>query len=113
MPNTTDPEMDTTQMTPAEAGAGDMGEEMGEGGTVHIPGDMLPEDIRGKCKPGDKLTFTVVAPPDAEGDVAVEYTSHEYGAKGGNTWEDDFRKEMSPRSENEGAPTTGGGEEGY
>ncbi len=114
MPDTTDPAADTTQM-PAndEMGeTGEMGE--GEGGTVHIPGDMLPEDIRGKCKPGDMLTFTVVAPPDAEGDVAVEYTSHKYGSQGGgDSWEADFRKEMSPRNSDEGSPSPGGGQEGY
>jgi hypothetical protein len=79
-------------------------------GIIHIPGDMLPESIRGKCKAGDKLTFEVVGPADAEGDLPVEFES---GAgysvespeeEANEPWENSFRKAMSPRSEDEGSP---------
>lgn len=78
-------------------------------GVIHIPGDMLPESIRGKCKPGDKLTFEVVGAPDEEGDVPVEFESgagytESASEEAGEPWENEFRKAMSPRNPDEGSP---------
>ncbi len=91
---------------PADPGAKDPG--MGEeGGIVHIPMDMLPKECQ-DCKAGDMLTFKCVGPADSEGDLPLEYASHKAGAEGGESWESDFRKEMSPRNKDEGDGMGGG-----
>lgn len=64
-----------------------------EGGKViHVPKSMLPEG----CKPGD--TYTVRAGEvDEDGDVPLTIEGH--GGEKGESWEDQFRRDMSPRSE--------------
>lgn len=95
----------------AEATMADPGakEEMGEGGVIHIPKDMLPPGMSEKIKKGDILEFRCIGPADAEGDVPVEYNTGESDEKE-EPWEDQFRKEMSPRSTaGEENPGDGGG----
>lgn len=62
---------------------------------------MLPEGMAEKCKPGDILEFKVTGAMDGDRDIPVEYNyGDEGGDKGeeGQSWEDDLRHEMSPRT---------------
>lgn len=88
--------------------------EMGQGGMIHIPKDMLPPGMSEKIKKGDILEFRCVGPADAEGDIPVEYNTGESDEKK-DSWEDSFRAEMSPRSTagDEGASDGGGAGQGY
>lgn len=84
---------------PAGQGADPGAKEMGEGGIIHIPKDMLPPGMSEKVKEGDILEFRAIGPADAEGDIPVEYNTGEPEEKAPE-WEEDFRKEMSPQKEN-------------
>lgn len=75
-------------------------------GTIHIGPDMLPKGM--KLNKGDIVEFKVIGDQDADGDWPIEYNyGDSKGAEGagGDTeegettsWEDDFRKHMSPQS---------------
>lgn len=78
-------------------------------GTIHIGPDMLPPGM--KLNKGDIVEFKVTGDQDADGDWPIEYNYGEggKGAEGeaategdgegeGTSWEDDFRKSMSPRA---------------
>lgn len=84
--------------------------------TFHLSADMLPPGMAQKVNVDDILEFRVVAKPDSDGDIEVSYNYGEEGKggegeyaedKGGEggeqSWEDEFRHEMSPRAEQEGA----------
>lgn len=59
--------------------------------TVVLSADHFPQGI--KPKNGDKLTFCVTGEPDEEGNVSGYF---EAGEGKEETWEDGFRKSMSP-----------------
>ncbi len=90
----TDPEM-----PPSQQG----GEEKG---VLHIGAAELPEGM--ELNEGDIVEFRVIGPKDADGDWPVEYNHGEEGNEGmgeggegeekGTSWEEDFRKSMSPRA---------------
>lgn len=95
---------------PMDAQAGNSGMGQGDPGgepnanTIHIAAADLPAGVQPQA--GTKLTFCITGPPDAEGDVPgyFETSDHDEAAEGeGTSWEEEFRREMSPRS--------GGGEE--
>lgn len=65
---------------------------------------MFPGDMVKTLKAGEVIEFRIVSPVDKDGDVEIEYNHGEEapGAEAGEKeepWEDDFRKEMSPRAE--------------
>lgn len=97
---------------PADPGANG---ETNQGGVIHIPKDMLPPGMAEKINKGDILEFRCIGPADAEGDVPVEYNTGEGEDNKEEPWEDQFRKEMSPRSTagDEGASDGGGAGQGY
>ena len=99
---------------PADPGAKEPGN-MEQGGVIHIPQDMLPPGMAQKIKKDDILEFRCIGPADAEGDVPVEYNTGEGEEEKEEPWEDQFRKEMSPRSTagDEGASDGGGAGQGY
>ncbi len=81
-----------------------MHEEGGEG-VIHIGADMLPKGM--ELNVGDIVEFKVTGPKDADGDYPLEYNYGDNGEGGegegddqdkGTSWEDDFRKSMSPRA---------------
>ena len=65
-------------------------------GVLHISPDMLPKDM--KLNEGDIVEFKVIGPQDKDGDWPVEYNTGDNKEEEGESWEADFRKEMSPRS---------------
>lgn len=70
-------------------------------GSLYLSPEMLPEGM--KVNPGDILEFKVVQ-ADKDGDIEVTYnTGKEEGKDDMNEWENDFRKEMSPRQPEESA----------
>jgi len=73
----------------------------GQMGILHISKDMLPAGMAEKVNKGDILEFRAVGTVDAEGDIPVEYNTGE-GDEKKEPWEDEFRKEMSPRATKEG-----------
>ena len=86
-------------------------------GIVHIPSDFFPPGMAKTLKAGEVIEFKILGPPDAEGDVPVEYNTGEKEEKA-PAWEDKFREEMSPRKENANPQVPeegegGGAGEGY
>ncbi len=77
-----------------------------EAGRLHIGAADLPPGM--ELNEGDIVEFKVVGPKDADGDWPIEYnTEGKAGAEPegegegeskGTSWEDDFRKSMSPRA---------------
>lgn len=55
----------------------------------HFPDGMAP-------KKGEKLTFCVTGDPDSEGNVMGYFEPMGGKQDDGTSWEDDFKKEMSP-----------------
>lgn len=96
---------------PTMAGGGDMGggppatpdpdqsqESQEKGNTIHIAASDLPEGVEPKA--GTKVMFCITGPPDAEGDCPgyFETSDENQETEKGTSWEDDFRKSMSPRA---------------
>lgn len=84
--------------------------------TFPLSVDMLPPGMAAEINPGDILEFKVVAAANESGTIEVEYNYGEEGehmeegkeSMGGekeseSSWEDDFRKEMSPQNPNPSA----------
>lgn len=88
-----DPGGDMSNEMPKE-GMDDMHEDMG---ALHVSADMLPKGMT--LKKGDIVEFKVIGDQDQDGDWPIEYNT---GDKE-ESWEDGFRKEMSPRSKQEDA----------
>lgn len=83
-----------TEMTPpmpAEGGQEDKNET-----PVTVPAASLPQGI--EAKEGTELTFCLHGPPDDQGMVTGYFKGAESTGEGNSSWEDDFRKEMSPRA---------------
>lgn len=96
---------DMQSMAGAPPMGGDQGDQgdMQQANTIHVAASDLPEGVEPKA--GTKIMFCITGPPDAEGDVPgyFETSDHEEENENeGTSWEDDFRKSMSP--------TAGGGE---
>ncbi len=79
--------------------------EGGEGGQLHISADMLPPGM--ELHENDIVEFRVIGPKDADGEWPIEYNHGDEGKEGegegegkdeGTSWEEDFRKSMSPRA---------------
>lgn len=102
-----------------EKAAAGYGAGTASGNTFTLDPDMLPPGMAGKVKVGDILEFKVAEEPDADGGVTVVYnTGEESGGgeeameagagageappEGGGeptgSWEEDFRKSMSPQA---------------
>lgn len=104
----------------------------GSKNTFFLSPDMLPEGVADGLKEGDYISLCVVAPRDQDGEIEVEYDgkssepAHEEAAEGegtegragmmaeggagemmagegGASWEDDLRREFSPRTPEESA----------
>jgi|SRR6516164_667102 hypothetical protein len=63
--------------------------------SLFLTPDMLPSGM--KVNAGDILEFKVVNPSDADGHIEVVYNTGG-GEEKGESWEDDFRHEMSART---------------
>src|SRR5690242_19934404 len=84
-----------------------------QGGVIHIPKDMLPAGMSEKVNKGDILEFRAIGPADSDGDIPVEYNTGK--EEKGESWEDGFRKEMSPRNRGNdtGETMSDGAQQGY
>lgn len=82
-----------------DEGSMGMSSESEDMGVLHISPDMLPHGM--KLNEGDIVEFKVIGPQDKDGDWPVEYNmgeEKEGKEEEDSSWEDDFRKEMSPRT---------------
>lgn len=70
------------------------GDEYGEGSeaTTVIPVELTAGQ---KFNPGDEIVLEVLS-TNEDGSLVVKYATGK-GDEGGESWESDFRKEMSPR----------------
>ena len=78
-----------------------MAEPAGEQGPSHslfIEPSMLPEGMAATMKPGDILEFKYVG-TDKDGDIEVQYNHGKGEQDDSKEWEDNFRKHMSPTSD--------------
>lgn len=73
---------------PAEAEEGEYSE-----ATTHLPTEVLGGQT---FNPGDEIVLQVVSVDDTG--ITVKYAEEGGGEDEGASWEDDFRKEMSPRA---------------
>jgi hypothetical protein len=95
-------DMDSADMAPTgNSGAGQdgMGQDMEKANTIHVAATDLPKGVEPKA--GTKVMFCITGPPDAEGDCPgyFETSDHDEEAEEkGTSWEEDFRKSMSPRA---------------
>lgn len=81
-----------------------MAEESNEEKSVTIPAAQLPKGV--EAKEGTELTFCLHGPPDEQGNVTGYFKGgNEESGEAGSSWEDDFRKSMSPRAEGPGSET--------
>jgi hypothetical protein len=84
--------------------------------TFHLASDMFPPGMAETLKAGEVIEFRIVAPPDQDGDVEVEYNygddkggketmsegMHEDGEGEGGNWDEEARKVLDPQApENE------------
>lgn len=72
-----------------------------EMGALYVSPDMLPPGM--KLKKGEVIEFRVMSDEDQDGDWMIEYNTGKGQIKEESSWEDDLRKEMSPRMEQEEA----------
>lgn len=89
-----------------------------DAGQLHLGPEDLPPGM--ELNEGDIVEFKVTGPKDSDGHWPIEYNYGEGGKGGegmeeggeggeGTSWEDDFRKSMSPRSDDNMGGNTGGG----
>lgn len=92
-------------MDPQDAGGQpeDESDDDSPSGVIHLSADMLPEGMAAKVKKGDVFKFTAMGPMDEEGDIpltcdACKKDAGGPDAEGSDSWENDFKKAMSPRN---------------
>lgn len=69
-----------------------------EASTITLPAENFPQGI--DLKDGAKVTFCVKSGPDESGNVTGYFEGGEPD-ESGTSWEEDFRKEMSPQNPTE------------
>jgi hypothetical protein len=85
-------------------------------GVLHLSANMLPKGMN--LNKGDVVEFKVIGDQDDEGDWPIEYNTGDKGdasesGKGEEgSWENDFRKAMSPRKDGEDGAMGGGNSSG-